>query len=119
MLVAEDVDEIRGLIGIWLRSSGYRVRAVTNGRDGVGELRRGPVDLVIADILMPEADGLGLIREARASHPAARIVAISGGGRLMTAASCIDLAKEFGAHATLFKPFNAAQLRAAIAAALA
>lgn len=119
VLVAEDVEEIRGLIGIWLRAAGHRVRLVGNGRDGVGEVNRVALDLVIADVLMPEADGLGLIREVRSKQPAARIVAISGGGRAMSAATCIDQAREFGAHATLLKPFNAAQLRAAIAAALA
>lgn len=119
VLVAEDVDEIRGLIGIWLRAAGHRVRAVANGLEGVQVLDAAAVDLVITDVLMAEADGLGLISAVRSRQPAARIVAISGGGRAMGASACLDMAKELGAHASLFKPFNAGQLRAAIAAALA
>jgi DNA-binding NarL/FixJ family response regulator len=70
-------------------------------------------DAIITDIVMPIRDGFEVIGAAHHHQPAARIVAMSGGGRV-SRDHYLDLAAHLGAHATLPKPFDAAQLNAAV-----
>ncbi|MCB1958624.1 MAG: response regulator, partial [Rhodocyclaceae bacterium] len=48
-----------------LRDAGYEVRAAANGAEGLDILRTDAVDLVLCDIMMPEVDGFGVLREVR------------------------------------------------------
>jgi DNA-binding NtrC family response regulator len=117
--VADDVEAIRNVIAHWLVAKGHHVDAARSGDEAIKFLKARPVDLVIADVLMPEGDGLDLIRETKRSRPEARILVISGGGRYMAAPDCIKIAKGLGAHATLLKPFTEQQLLDGVHAALA
>lgn len=66
----------------------------------------------VVDIILPERDGIEFIQAARAIDPDARVIAVSGGGRL-GADFYLRLAETFGASCTLAKPFNTAQLSSA------
>ncbi len=68
------------------------------------KLRGQNYDLLITDLLMPDRDGLELIREARRDYPRMRIIAMSGGGRVGHE-QYLRLAKGMGADAILAKPF--------------
>jgi CheY-like chemotaxis protein len=114
VLVADDVEGIQDLVGHWLEEAGHSVACVSTGNAASHLLKRQTFDLVIADILMPDGDGLELILELKHAHPTTRILAISGGGRHMQAADCLKMAKNLGAHALLFKPFTREQLLAAM-----
>ncbi len=54
----------------------------TDGDRGLAAFREHTPAVVITDILMPEQDGIGAIREMRRLRPDAKIVAISGGGKI-------------------------------------
>lgn len=90
------------------------VTCVANGLELTRLARDTHLDVVITDVMMPERDGLEVITELRKSHPSIRIIATSGGGAAMEAADCLYVAKRLGAHATLKKPFNQAQLLKAL-----
>jgi CheY-like chemotaxis protein len=114
ILVADDVEEIRRLIAEWLRGAGHRVTLANNGAQVVRLMRQQHFDLIVTDVLMPDGDGLEVILAARRESRPPRILAISGGGSYMTGPDCLRVAKGVGAHATLMKPFNRAQLLAAV-----
>ena len=114
VIVADDVEGIQDLVGHWLEEAGHAVMCASTGRSASQLLKKQHFDLVITDVLMPDVDGLELILELKASQPAVRILAISGGGRHMQATDCLKMAKNLGAHALLLKPFNREQLLAAI-----
>jgi DNA-binding response OmpR family regulator len=66
VLVADDDDDIRTLVGELLRRAGYEVYEEPNGRDALRTFHAQRPDLVILDVSMPELDGwetLGRIRE--------------------------------------------------------
>jgi len=70
------------------------------------------VDLVITDIVMPEREGLEVIRELKAIRPGLPVVAITGGGGdVSRAVSYAEWAEIIGARAVLQKPFTRNDLR--------
>jgi CheY-like chemotaxis protein len=70
------------------------------------------------DIIMPDEEGLGTIRELRRVDPNVKIIAISGGG-LGKAGDYLGIAQMLGAVRTLAKPFVPEALLAMIAEVLA
>lgn len=119
VLIADDEENISALVQICVAAEGHRAVCVASAREAIAAMGRQQFDLVITDILMPEGDGLALITELRKSQPAARILAISGGGRYMEGDDCLKMARGLGAHAAVMKPFNREQLLSGIEQAMA
>lgn len=119
VLVVEDVAEMRTTIRTMLESAGHTVTEAENGRAGIAILRSAEaLDALVTDILMPEADGLEVIRAATDREGLA-IIAISGGGSYMPAAVSLAMSEAFGARKVLFKPFRKSELLEAIDSVLA
>jgi two-component system cell cycle sensor histidine kinase/response regulator CckA len=81
ILVVEDEDMVRELAQEVLVALGYRVHAAAGGREAMTILdgRNGhPVDLVLSDLIMPGMDGRELARLIKDSHPATKILFMSG-----------------------------------------
>src|SRR6476620_5357549 len=119
ILVADDEDSIRSLIQHFLSSAGHSVVVAANAQEACEAMLQHRFELVITDVLMPDGDGLDLITELKKSQPAARILAMSGGGRYLEGSDYLKLAKGIGAHAAIMKPFTWDQLQTAINLALA
>jgi len=104
ILVIDDEDIVRKSICKMLEAEGHEVQEAKTGLEGLSRFKQQPPDVLITDILMPDKDGLEIIRELHTAYPKVKILAITGGG----AAGNLDFlpqAKAFGAHATLHKPF--------------
>lgn len=72
-------------------------------------LRNQTVDIVLTDIVMPDEDGLELVRKIKKMNPAPKIVAMSGGGRI-AATDYLNMARVMGVSATIEKPFKPQEL---------
>ena len=114
VVVVDDVLEIQQLVSHWLIGIGCKVACASSGEEVIRLLRTHHFDVVITDVIMPEGDGLEVISEAKRVMPAARLLAISGGGNHFAAQDCLRFAKGLGAHAVLLKPFNRDQMLAAV-----
>jgi len=106
ILVVDDEDQIRSLLGKMLRYEGYEVIEVADGKEAVKRFREEPADLVITDIFMPEKDGLEIIRELRREHPGVKFITISGGGQFFKPTDFQSSASKFGAMRHVSKPFR-------------
>lgn len=117
ILLVEDDPAVRESALIVLQRAGHEVVEATNGRAALELLQARVFDLVITDIIMPEVEGLEVIRAVRSRHPACPVIAMSGGGQI-DKGELLGWAQKFGASAVLFKPFSAQALRDAAAACL-
>jgi DNA-binding response OmpR family regulator len=98
ILVIEDNDLEREMFQEVLVRAGYEVDVAANGEEGLSAFRD-----VQADIMMPEKDGVELIRDLRQEFPETRIIAITGvRGRY----NRLPAASNLGANHTLMKPFQ-------------
>ena len=77
-LLAEDHDSMRHFLRRSLERTGHEVLSVSQGDEALPVLAEGRFDLLLADIVMPEMDGIELARRAVAVDPAIRIMFIIG-----------------------------------------
>lgn len=103
LVIDDDVDICSALQGR-LTMEGYNVWTAPDGRKGVQHYHAHQVDLVITDVLMPEMDGLEVVRTLRRFSSVLPIIAMSGGGNCEL--DFLVEAEEFGATHTLSKPFH-------------
>jgi CheY-like chemotaxis protein len=104
ILIVEDEATMRQVIAAALRRAGYVVAEASNGLEALGEIRRGGVDLVITDILMPERDGIEMLMTLRSDGVNVPVIAITG--IPLDAGLYLDVAHNLGARRTLEKPFK-------------
>src|SRR4030095_4898267 len=78
VLVIDDDEITRDLLGDWLEAAGYRVRKVAGSAAALAEVERSEPALVVTDMCMPGAGGDTIIRELKQAHPLVPILAISG-----------------------------------------
>lgn len=117
ILLIEDNDEMRGMLGQMISEAGFEVVLAANGDEGIQRYRAAPTDLIITDILMPGKGGLQTIVELRRDFPKARVIAMSGGFK-NDSAEHAGLAAILGVNQILAKPFSSAELFAAVKAVL-
>jgi len=113
ILIIDDEPDILMMLKKMLERAGFEVDLAVNGESGMQLFISQSADLVITDIIMPEKEGLEIIREMKQLKPDLKIIAISGGGRL-SADSYLGTAKMFGADRVFQKPFRQAELIAAV-----
>ena len=79
ILIAEDDERLRHSLASILEEVGYSVVEASNGKEVVQDLNTSTdFCLLLTDIVMPEMEGLELIKHLRRYHPKLPIVAMSG-----------------------------------------
>jgi CheY-like chemotaxis protein len=115
ILVVDDDRQMRLSLRHILRREGHAVSEAATGSEAIGsvEAANGDYDLVIMDIIMPEKEGIESILHLRRRYPALKVIAISGGSRMLDV-DPLRLAHDCGANFVLAKPFEPAALRALV-----
>jgi CheY-like chemotaxis protein len=111
VFIADDHEPMRALLRKVLERAGVGdVRDVKSGADALAALQERRADLLLADMTMPEMDGVALTERVRADNLATRVIMITGRGDARTG----DAARAAGADAVLVKPIAPRDLLAAI-----
>ena len=114
VLVAEDDAGLLEVLTTLLTESGYEVLPAASGRDAIAQLRSANVDIVLTDIVMPDATGVDVLRAARERHLETPVILITGNPSVPTAVEALSL----GALSYLVKPVAEATLLGALSEAL-
>jgi CheY-like chemotaxis protein len=110
IVLADDDENFLQVFTEILVDAGFTVHGAINGRDAFELMKvQKEVSILITDIVMPEMEGLELIRETRKNFPNIKIIALSGGG-VGDGIVYLDMALHLGAGAALSKPFEADDL---------
>jgi CheY-like chemotaxis protein len=116
ILVVDDEAEIREMLSRHFRYLGYKVELAANGKDALEQLEKKKFDILISDIMMPEMNGVELLRSVRSEYPMLRPIMITGYVTLENALACI----RYGADSCVFKPlYDLTVLEKAVDAAVA
>jgi len=105
ILIVEDDDELREMLGVAFSKRKFTILEAANGKDAILHFKPAVTDLVVTDLIMPEEDGLKVIMKLRELKPSIKVIAISGGGKVGPG-SYLNLAKLLGADAVYSKPFS-------------
>jgi CheY-like chemotaxis protein len=105
VLVIDDNEMIREALREMLSQAGYSILEAADGKSGIQIIAQHPIDLIITDLFMPEADGLEVIQYVRRQFPDVKIIAMSGGGS-RGLVELLSVAQKMGAHKIFMKPFE-------------
>lgn len=115
ILVVDDEIVIRALLVDILTEEGYAVETAGSGRDALNLLQKDNNFVILfTDIMMPEMDGIELIREARKITPTVIPIVMTGFATLETARAAV---KE-GAYDYVLKPFSLSEIKLAVSNAI-
>ena len=114
ILVVDDEESITKGVEQSLTTEGHQVLCAVNGKEALKIIASQTIDLVIADILMPEMDGYELILKLRKQPNPPKIIAISGGSYKQDGKELLYAAKVMKADKVLPKPFDSASINAAV-----
>ncbi len=110
VLVVDDDTAILNVVSDALTHK-YAVHTAESVADAEDIISDHPIDLLIADLVMPEKNGIDMIMQFKKSYPNIQIMAISGGGGITGRFDYLPIAKLLGAKITLKKPFTLTELR--------
>ena len=114
IIVADDDAAIRTVVRQALTRAGYQVRLTETGAGLIKLVEEGRGDVVVTDVILPDANGLDTIPKLLAIRPGLRVIVMSAQNTLSTAVR----ATEQGAFDYLPKPFDLNELIRSVAAAL-
>ncbi len=113
ILIVEDEEKIARFIELELVHEGYEIVKTNNGRTGLEIAEKGDVDLVILDIMLPELNGLEVLRRLRRVSDIP-VIMLTARDAVMDKVSGLDA----GADDYITKPFAIEELLARIRTAL-
>lgn len=113
IMIVDDSASLRQVVGIALRGAGYEVVEACDGQDALAKLDGRKLHLIISDVNMPRLDGIAFVKAAK-QLPAYRFTPV-----IMLTTEAGDAKKQqgqaAGAKAWVVKPFQPAQMLAAVA----
>ncbi len=112
ILVVDDSSSLRQVVGIALKGAGYEVIEACDGKDALGKIAGKKIHLVISDVNMPNMDGITLVKELKklSEHKFTPIIMLTTESQ---EAKKLE-GQAAGAKAWVVKPFQPAQMLAAV-----
>jgi len=110
LLLIEDTPSLQIVYRSVLQTAGYAVQAAGTAAEGMRIFRDSGAQVVLLDVMLPDRDGLALMRDMLALRPEARVIVITANASINKAVE----AMRGGAHDFLVKPFDEPRFLAAV-----
>jgi len=114
ILVVDDEKNIRRSIDMILSGKGHKVFTAENGRQGLEMFNEHHPALVLLDIIMPDVDGISVLKEIKQKNPDTMVIIVSGYGTVQNAME----ATRHGAFDFIEKPISREKLLVAVQRAM-
>lgn len=102
VLVVDDEVELKNILVETLTAQGYEVTGYTSAEQALAELQSYDFDLLLTDLMMPEMDGISLVKASLAVDPHLVAIVMTGQGTIQTAVDAMKV----GAFDYVLKPFR-------------
>ncbi|WP_262175460.1 response regulator transcription factor [Saccharococcus sp. Marseille-Q5394] len=110
ILIIEDDNKIARIIQLELEYEGYEVSIAHTGREGMALIENEKVDLVILDVMIPELNGMEVLRRIRQANNEIIVIMLTARSSVFDKVNGLDL----GANDYMTKPFEIEELLARI-----
>ncbi len=114
LLIIEDDKIMRATLVDYLSSKGHEVVACSLGADGIADFHKEEFSLVISDVMLPDMNGLDILRKIKEKDPNAVVLMITAYGTIEDAVKSLKL----GAFDYITKPFDLGEFNLIIKRAL-
>jgi DNA-binding response OmpR family regulator len=114
LLIIEDHPALRESVAQYLREAGFIVDEIATGDEGLWAASENPYDAILLDLMLPEVDGMEILRRLRAKENPVHILVISAKDGLEDRLEALDS----GADDYLVKPFPLSEVLARVRALL-
>ena len=115
VLLVEDTLSLQMVYRSILATAGHRVAVAGTAAEGLEQFRTHRPMVVLLDLILPDRDGLEVMRDIQSIQPETRVIAITANGSVNRAVE----AMRAGAHDFLVKPFDEGRFLSAVQNALA
>jgi CheY-like chemotaxis protein len=112
VLLVDDQASVRLALRTILEGDGYAVEEADSGQAALRICARAHLDLLVTDLVMPDCDGLELLRSLRRTNPGLPILVVTGADQVLGPLGA--MASLLGAHRVLLKPVAVAEFRQAV-----
>ena len=102
LLIVDDEIEICEMLSRHFRYLGFHVETASDGIEALEKLAKARTEVIISDIVMPQMDGVELLRTIRQQYPMIHTIMITGYVTLENALACM----RHGADTCVFKPLE-------------
>ncbi|MCP3959755.1 MAG: sigma-54-dependent Fis family transcriptional regulator [bacterium] len=114
LLVVDDEESLADFLRLLFEKEGYAVQIANSVEEARGKLGERTFDLVLCDILMPDGNGLDLLKEIKEQNPRTAVIMMTAYASNKSAIEAMKL----GAYNYISKPFNVEELTVVAAGAL-
>jgi putative two-component system response regulator len=114
ILIVDDEDSIRRLLGYLLEPHGYAITLAADARDARQRLAQQPFSLVLCDVNMPGESGMDLVRHILSQYSHTAVIMVTGLDSPVLANAALDM----GAFGYVIKPFESNEVLISVANAL-
>lgn len=114
ILIVDDDEQIQKLLVDYFQHLGYEVKFALNGAEALGKLSQNDIDCIISDLVMPDMDGLELLKQVRSQKLKIPFLLITGYPTIETAIEVI----KHGAYDYIAKPVQLDEVRIKVERAL-
>ena len=107
VMIADDEEDICSRLKEELVADGYEVLTAANGKEALKLSKANKFDLAIIDIVMPEVDGIAVLKSIKQDSPNTKVIMLTGYPNVYHAIE----SKKHGAEEFMGKPFSIDELK--------
>ncbi len=114
ILIVDDDDGVRQVLGQSLQDAGHRISSAESGEKAIATVREEAFDLVILDMVLPRVDGMEVLKDITTLRPELPVIMITGYASVETAIKAMKM----GAVDYIVKPFRMEEVELVVGKAL-